>query len=176
MWDRMRFEWTKERALKFHGVGLLKEQNRYDFDDEEEMEDEEDFEFETSEFIDLIHVEGVECKALMGVCGSFVGIKLVCFKDWFRCFPVSGNLRLDFDVSGRTFHLAVIGGMHWYIVMKPKAGRRGGKVMNGGKKGMCMGRNRSGKLCNFVLRVLMGPRLMHLGYNERNYNGRWNRD
>jgi hypothetical protein len=164
--SRRCFEWTKGIALKFTGKGLGNETGGDDY---------EDFAFETFEFIDLIHAEGVEHKALIGMFAGFAEIKLVCFKDWFRSFPVSGNLRLDFDLRGRTLHLATVGGMHWYIVMKPNGGWHRGRSIKGGT-GTAMDVTRSGKLSNFILRVLMGSTLMHLGYNQSNYKGRWNRD
>jgi hypothetical protein len=122
-----------------------------------------------------VHVEGIERRPLMGRGGGFGGIKLVCFKDWFRGFPVSTSLRLDFDVRGRTFHLAVVGGMHWYVVMKPTAQRKGG-IKGHSEKTTAMEMSRSGRLCKFVLQRMMGYRLMHVGYNERNYKEGRNRD
>jgi hypothetical protein len=105
----------------------------------------------------------------MGVHGTIIGIYLKCFKNWYREFPVSHNLRLDFDLNGRTLYLAAVGGNHWYIVMKPLRDR---DVEPNPLPGTTMSKARAGRLNQFILGRLMQTSLMHLGFDRYDYVGR----
>jgi hypothetical protein len=119
--------------------------------------------------MDLIHVEGKPSQSLMGVNGTIIGIYLKCFKHWYREFPVSHNLRLDFDFNGRTLYLATVGGKHWYIVMKPMRNR---DIEPNPGPGTAMSKARAAHLNKFILGRLMQNSLLHLGFSLYNYVGR----
>ena len=166
----IRFEWTMGKQLYFKRSVFGAESDDEESEDEEgESEGRCRFSFDTEERLDLIHVEGLPYGVLIGNRGDLAQVSLSCFRRWYGNFPMSSSLQIDFDVNGRTFQLGNVGGLQWFIVMKPNDVRVGCDVIG---QGTCISASRALKLNRYLLWILKRRELIHLGFTLENCQDR----
>jgi len=168
--DRHSFEWT----LADHG--------QFKFGEEQEGSNTR-YEFETFDFVDLVHIEG---KTGRGVAkgGGINMIKLACFRGWSRPFPMSCSIRIDYDIQGCSLYMGSSGGMHWFLILKrighmakePKRGSEKSTIGDSDYAGTNVSVGRAAVLMRYFLSILGEEGFHALGVNEFNYKVGWQHD
>src|SRR5579859_1450917 len=93
-------------------------------------------------------------------------VRLKCFKEWWKPFPSTSHLGLDYSVKGRTLYVGEVGGNDFYIIRRPVHVKNEEEEVG---KGTSMTKGRATRLIEDIVRCLESSSLMHLGYSRWNY-------